>query len=157
MDSADHTQAPGDDSPALLIARDTAEHAVEQLAAYRDALNTLSQRIIDHQQAKWGADRGGNILLRFNHCGHGCLGCPHPVWYILRLKRVTRYGPDYGKYFVTFQRISTPGRASRVRTNPTLHTMVKKANKLIATRTLLVDHLSRLRQHLAACHTPSSE
>lgn len=143
------------DSPALINAQDLGGHLMDRISGYIVALDAISQAMIDHQEKRWGKRREGNVLLRFNDCGYGCLGCPHPRWYSTRIKRVTNpEKQNYGQRFLSFSRLTTPGRASKVKNDPELRELVARARRLIENRSKMVSHATRLHKHLSMTEEP---
>lgn len=143
------------ESVALMLGKDTAEEFVHRLENLNLMLKHIQDQIIELQEEKWGYNINGNVLLRANDCGHGCLGCPHHKWYVTRVRVVRKEGaPNKGKRFVFYQTITHAAKVKRVQLNPALSALVGKANNIIESRARLVSHLGRLRRHLSNTEIP---
>lgn len=122
-----------------------------RLLSYNGRLSSLSTEIDAAQRKVWGANNlKGSVSLRQYNCGPTCMGCPHPTWYVLRLRTNARIGsPAYGRHFIAPVKTANPSRFSHVYRAPLVRDLVNEALRLIARRNLFFAHTRKLRQHIS--------
>lgn len=115
---------------------------VEQLYALARELEAVQARVFENQHE-------GRVVLRLHHCGPTCLGCPHPVWKVCRIRRNTKVNsPRYGRFFVTEKTIKQPENCHHGRA-PEVRAVIRSIRQAIRARRDLTRYGWRMRQHMA--------